>query len=382
MRDDADTTEAPEVEAPEAAPVEAPAPAEDAGPAPSLRETLSKALDGEAPADKPARPRDEAGRFTEAERAAQKAAQAKAKAPEVRKAGAPPVVALKGTQAPPVVPSEAPALPKPPASWKPAAREKWASLPDEARAEVLRREAEVSKTLNETAEARKYADAMRQAVEPYRAQILAEGGTPERAVANLLQTAQAFRTAPVPHRADMVVGLMEQFSIPTDALVEALKRRLGQGGGPADLSPQQAQGFDPSAMASQVKQQLLAELTQQREAAMVERASTDVDAFLAEQEFGEDLRADMADIIEVAARRGVTISLEDAYNRAARLHPDVSKVYEQRQAAERAAKAQASTQRSRLAASSVKSNPGTTPVPSGGKLDLRSALEAAFDSRT
>ena len=374
MRDDADTTEAPEVEAPEAAPIEAPAPVEDSGPAASLRETLSKALDGDATADKPARPRDEAGRFTEAERAAQKAAAAKAKPPEVRKAGAPPPAALKATQAP-VVPSEAPALPKPPASWKPAAREKWGALPEEARAEVLRRESEVSKALNETAEARKYADSMRQAVEPYRAQILAEGSTPERAVANLLQTAQALRTAPPAHKAQLVASMIRDFGVPLDGLVAALSGEQP----PSGAGQRAPSSFDPAEMAGQVKAQLLAELTQQREAAMVARATTDVDSFLAEKEFGEDLRPDMADVIEAAARRGVTMSLEDAYNRAARLHPDVSKVFEQRQAAERAAKAQASTQRSRLAASSVKSNPGTTPVPSGGKSDLRSVLEAAFD---
>lgn len=106
-----------------------------------------------------------------------------------------------------------------------------------------------------------------------------------------------------------------------------------------------------------------------------------METFLGDKEFVDELREDMADIIDRANRRGSPITLEQAYNRAAREHPEISKVFEQREAAERAAKASASTQRSRLASSSVRSNPSTTPVAGKQSLDLRSAIEAAVNAK-
>lgn len=358
---------------PESAPVEAvEAPPAAEAPA-TLRGALEKAFDAPAPAKTPdegetvaqAKARDEAGRF---------APKGKAAPPTVRKAGEAPPAPMKAAAPAPVVPAAAPEGPKPPQSWKPLAREKWASLPEEARAEVLRREGEIAKTLQETAEARRFADSVREVVRPFEAQIRAEGSTPEKAIANLMQTAMALRTAPPAHKAGLVASIIRDYGVPLDALVAHL-----QGQPPPQAAQQSA--VDPDAIAERVQAQLLERLQAERQQRAVQKATETIDKFLADKEFGEELREDMADILERAARRGSTLTLEQAYTRAAREHPDVSPVFEQREAAARAAKAAASTQRSRLAASSVRSSPTTTPVASSGKADLRSALEAAFDSR-
>jgi len=94
-----------------------------------------------------------------------------------------------------------------------------------------------------------------------------------------------------------------------------------------------------------------------------------------QEEFFEDVREDMADLLEVASRRGIALTAKDAYTRAVAMNPEVSKVMEQR----RAAKTQnGSIQRAMAASSSVKAQPTAgPPAQSGGS--LKDDLEAAWD---
>lgn len=368
---------------------------------PSLRDTLSAAFeDGDAPepvaddvstpeapeqetaAQAAARARDEAGRF------AKKPAPKVEVKPTVPAAKTPvkPVTPVKPTNAPTVAiaaqaTATAPEM-KAPQAWRGPAKEVWAQLPEAARVEVLRREKEISTQLTAMGEERKYAQAMRSAVGPFEAQIRAEGSTPERAVASLMQTALALRTAPPAHKAHLVAGMIADFGVPLDALVAALQ------GHPAPETQQHAAPVDPATIAAQVKQQLVRELGAQRESALVSRYTAQTESFLESQpvhgldgtDYGQEIREDMADIIERAAKRGLAITLEQAYSRAAREHPEVSKVLAQREAAAAAAKANASTQRARAASSSVRHSPTTQPVTRRAGGDLRSALEASVEA--
>ena len=92
-----------------------------------------------------------------------------------------------------------------------------------------------------------------------------------------------------------------------------------------------------------------------------------------------DVREDMADLMEVAQRRGRELSLDAAYQQASAMHPEIAKIVAQREAAKRAARTPEATARARNAASSVRSSP-MSPVNAGGsKGSLRDDLEAAFE---
>lgn len=366
---------------PDVAEVEAP---DDA--APSLREALEAAFDepaappspiaddvaapaeaaphaDETPAEAAQRARDEAGKFVK---------QPKTPKPpvEAQKPVAPPKMAPPVDQAKPLAPEPL----KAPSSWKPLAREAWGQAPEAIRAEVLRREKEVAQALEASAEDRKFAGTLRETLRPYEAQIRAEGSTPERAVGNLLQTAMALRTAPPHHKAGLVAGIIRDYGVPLEGLVAALQ------GQPVPQGQHQAQQFDPSQIVAQVQEQLMGKLRAEKEQSLMARAGKELEAFLGSKEFSDELREDMADIIDRAARRGQKLTLEQAYQRAGREHPEVSKVFEQREAAKAAQARAQTTQRSRVAASSVRSSPTTPPSTGTGAKDLRSALEAAFDS--
>lgn len=310
-----------------------------------------------------------------------------------------PVTKVSQTPAPPG-PAEAtqpgaeqtpadPPTPKPaekaPASWKPAAREKWSALPPEARAEVLRVDREVREVMQRTAADRQYREQVHAIISPFEGMIRAEGGEPLKVVGNLLQTAAALRTAPPAHKAQLVASIIKTYGVSVEELASALD---GAGGQPQ--AHQQPGYQDPRV--DQMFQALQAQASQraQAQAAEAQRAVQELETsaeFLEPLEYGQQaahgsVRGLMAELLLAANQQGIALSMQDAYTRACWVHPEVSKVMQQRAAAAQAEKAKASTQRAKAAGSSVRSQPAApVETPSRGK-SLRADLEAAKESLT
>lgn len=298
--------------------------------------------------------------------------------PVVTPLGAP-AQAAGAPEAPTPTEPQKPTVPaaKAPQSWRPEVREKWAALPPEVQAEVARIDREVRQTMQTAAEARKGWDSFREVVGPYEALIRAEGGEPLKAVGSLLQTAAALRTAPPAMKAKLVANIIQQYGVPVDVLDAALS-----GQAPAAPTPGAAPQLDPEALLQQAEQRVFQRIQGQQQQVLTQRAQAEAAAFIngGEAEFideesgGVRIRDLMANFLDAAGRSGVRLTLKDAYERACSLHPEVSKVLEQRKAAQTATATQAATQRARDAASSVRSRPAAPPAASESD-DLRSLLE-------
>lgn len=269
---------------------------------------------------------------------------------------------------------------KAPASWRPEVREHWGQLPDTVRAEIARRETEVQRTLQETAEARKTAEAVMKTISPYEAYIKAEGSNPLQAIDNLMATAVRLRTGTAPDLAQMVAGIVNQFGVGRfgNSFISMLDEAL------AGQQPK----ADPTQVAvQQVVQQQLAPvqqmLTQFQQAQLMQQqqlqqsAAQEVGNFLSQAEFGEDVREDMADILEAAQRKGQNLSLADAYRKACMMNDNVRSVLVQRQ---KAAGAQQQTQAAQRAKASAVQVTGAAPAGAMKQdpTDIRSAIEAAI----
>jgi hypothetical protein len=118
-----------------------------------------------------------------------------------------------------------------------------------------------------------------------------------------------------------------------------------------------------------------AQLQQQQQA--TQAAQSEVSTFLQRAEFGEDVREDMADIIESYSRRGQSITLQDAYKKACLMNDSVRAVISQRAKARGAQQTTQAAQKARSAAVQVS---GSAPM---GALkqeatDVRTAIEAAI----
>ena len=276
--------------------------------------------------------------------------------------------------APEVVPGTGHRVDRAPASWKKEAKGEWAALPLQARQEIHRREMEVQRVLNETAPIRQEIQQFKEVVSPYMARIQSLGATPIQAVSHLLQADYSLATGTPQQKAQFIDKLLQDYNVDIAELDAAISRRLG--GQPQ----QQSQGFDPNQISQLVQQQLqqaLAPIYQQRqqqEQQIVQQAAMTIEQMSLDPKYPhfEAVREDMADLMELNSRRGIYISVEQAYNKAVGMNPELSAMQQATQLNQRA-------QRAAAAAASVSGAPvgggQQTHVTSG---DLRADIEAAF----
>jgi hypothetical protein len=247
---------------------------------------------------------------------------------------------------------------KAPASWKAEEREGWEATPEPAKAAILRREREVDTALRESSAARQFAQQFMDTIAPYRQYIAADNSTPLVAVRNMMQTAAILSGAPPGRRAAEVARMIQHFGIDVNLLDEALAATFS-GKQPATDPNEQLlrlvdQRLAPVQQFIQQSQSVQAQQTQQ----LRDSAATEWGEFSSKPEFeyAEDVREDMADILDLAARRGQTMDLSTAYARATMLHPTISKLIEQKNSAKSAAQQTAAARRAKDAAASLGSS--------------------------
>lgn len=267
-----------------------------------------------------------------------------------------------------------------PASWKPEVREKFATLPPEIQTEVMRRERETSIALQESAQVRQFAEQFQETIAPFRHIIALEGNDPLKTFADYMKTATTLRTGSAAEKANAIASAIHTFGIDVTMLDNALAATIaGKGGIPV----QQAQGPAPAYQDPRVDQlfTMLQQQGEQRNQALQQELETELEAFANDpaNDFFDDLREDISDILRMAAQRGRVVSLSEAYNRAAQLHPEISKVITQREAAKAASKNRTVIDAKRLAGSSVRTD---SPHQLGGAAEptsVRGAIEAAVE---
>jgi hypothetical protein len=268
-----------------------------------------------------------------------------------------------------------------PASWKKEAKGEWAALPLHVRQEVYRREMEVDRVLKEAAPVREQLNQFQQTIAPYMARVQAFGVTPVQAMQELFKADHILATSSKEQRAAHMAKLIADYDVDVVALDAAIvARRQGQ-------QQAQPQGFDPNYVNQLVQQKLnqaLAPIFQERQQAeqaqqaqvtqTVEQMSLDP-----KYPYFDDVREEMADLIEVAAKRGRALSLDEAYHTAVSLNPNAVE-QQSRQAQISQANAQhQQAQRAKVAASSINGAPAAGGSQQfSGDGSLRGAIEAAF----
>lgn len=269
------------------------------------------------------------------------------------------------------------AVDKPPVSWKPAAKEAWTKLPPEARAEISRREREMSQFISQNDHHKRFTESFAKIVQPYSHLIQAQGSTPLQAVRNVFSTMAALTTGNREQKARVIAEIISNYDIDIPILDKVLSGEAGQ-------PTQQRQGtMDPSVLqALQPMYAFMDEIKSARQA-NEERKRQEAEAAIQQHEslpYFDDLREDMADIMEVAAKRGIELSLEQAYERAVALNPEISKIVQQKKAIEEAKKNGGTRMaRARRAASTISGAPAGSPDGKSTPKSRREQIEAAWD---
>lgn len=274
-------------------------------------------------------------------------------------------------------PAQKDPLERAPQAWKPEAREFWKDIPNAARAEIVRHEQQVQQTLRETAQVRQFADAVQKAIDPYRGTIEAEGGNVVAAISSLMQTAQALRTAPPAHKAQLVAGLVKQFGIDVNQLDQALSGQIVQQERPEITAIRQQ--YEKEFAPMRQMQQQLAQQQQIMEQERGRQASAEISEFSRKAEFINDVRYLMADLIEVRERNNLPYNLEEVYQAACQAHPEISRVMQQRSQAQVAQGFNSNAQRARQAAVSVGGSPALGGSSEQSQNSIRDSIMFAMN---
>lgn len=291
--------------------------------------------------------------------------------------------AAEGTPAetPEAVQAEAaPVADEAPHSWKAPLKAKWATVDPEVQAEIQRREREITRTLTETSNERQLASKVREVISPYSQRFQALNIHPLQAIQNLLQADLQLTTGNKHTRASLVAKLIKDYDVDIRELDEVLSGQTS----PAATEEARIQRLLDQQLAP-VRQQLTT--YQQRElAAQQEQEAAlaqEIDAAATNRKdypHFEAVRESMADIIEISARRGVTLDLKTAYNRAVASDPQLAAQLESVRQAEALKAAATKAQRAKNASSSVNGSP-TSAVPRvTDTTDRRATISAAFDA--
>lgn len=269
---------------------------------------------------------------------------------------------------------------KAPAGWGPKEREQWSKVPPALQARITEREREMADTMAHTKEARDLQQAFQQMGQSYAPLMASEGfNHPMEAMQAAFGTMTNLRMGTPQQKAQEIARIVGQYGVDIEALDSAL---VG-----AEM-PQQQQANPHNAQLEQMLDQRMGPVNQlmetvqqaqqQQQQAKLTEANNQVAQFAQKNEFLPDVREDMADIIELAAKRGVELPLQVAYDRAVAAHPEISQIVAQRASDAQIKGQQQSIQQKRAAASSVSGR--QTGTGGGGPMSLRDQIADAFDN--
>jgi hypothetical protein len=270
---------------------------------------------------------------------------------------------------------------KAPESWSPSAREGWGDLPDDVKQQITKRENEINKSLNEGAVHRKTGAAFQGIADRYAQVIAAEGASDAlTGVEELVKTVATLRMGSPAQKAEKIAGFIAHYGIDINTLDDILSAQVS---GQPNVDPN-----DP--VAAMINERFkpmddfLAQQGQTQRQAQFQKnqdAINEVVTFKQDAEFYNDVQHDMADMVEMAERRGVNMPLQEAYDKACALNPQIAGVLAKRVADEKLIGNGKDLEAKRDASSSIAGKQAGEVVLDTENMSLRQTLNAAVDAQ-
>lgn len=189
---------------------------------------------------------------------------------------------------------------RPPSSWTPKAREDWGKIPEHLQKEITRREEAQAKGAQQLQEQFGPAKAFVERVKEPMMEAIGPHGDPVAHVLSMMAVEKTLRTAPMPQKFNQLMAMADQFGIPLREIINA-----SVGEEVLQRNPQTA------AIPDEVSRELQ-EIRQWREQTEQRVVDTEVEQYGQSLEFFNDVRHQMADLIE----GGFASDLNDAYEKA------------------------------------------------------------------
>ena len=255
----------------------------------------------------------------------------------------------------------------PPTGLSPEAREAWKDTPKAMQDAIATREKQFAMGMQKNAEAAKIGQAMGQTLQPH-SQYLAMNGGPKQAIQGLLQAGSTLQMGSPIQKAQQVAQLIKQFGVDIGTLDNLLV-----GEAPPEGIQQHTEVQQAVQQAVAPYQQMMGQMQQQQQFKQqqgIAQIDGEINDFASKNEFYKDVAGQMADFLDMAAKRGQSMSMDQAYANACQMHPEISKIIQSRANSQQVGNA-------RKAAASISGTPGGE----GGSQqhdDMRATIAAAF----
>lgn len=303
------------------------------------------------------------------------AAPAAAPAPVVAEPAAPaPAAAVPPVEAAPVDPTAAPLVPAEPAiaapsSWTGAAKAEFSKASPVIQQEVLRREQQMHNGIAQYRDAANYGQEITKTLAPYNETIQRLGITPAAAIEAMFKVDHTLRYGSPQEKLQHIADLARNYGV--------------------DLSggvPEQ-QPIDPNYQHLQTQlqqtQQQLKQITADRESQQQAALNSQIEAAKEGRPHFDNLRQEMAVLIQASAANGENLSLPDAYDRAVWSHPtyraEMLALQQQERAAADAKQRAEATAKATAAAVAAKAA-SSVNVPKRGTLQAQGQVGSMQDT--
>lgn len=239
-----------------------------------------------------------------------------------------------------------------PSSWSPEARAKWDTLPPEVRAQALKREQDISRVVQQSADRVKRVEGLEKIIEPHKGLLSKAYASPEAGITDLLNTFRAAHDNPLGFVAwfcqsrgidpRQLSGVSSSASAPQDPNLAALLNRV--------------QGLEGQ----------LTQRQQAEEQQFTSQAQKLFEEFVADPKnsYVQEVQAKMAELLE----KGMAEGLQDAYDQAIYMRPDLrEKIFQERIETQKKAdqelreKQAKDARKGAIVASVTRPNAGATP---------------------
>lgn len=270
-----------------------------------------------------------------------------------------------------------------PVSWKGESKKVWETLPLNVRQEVIRREREVTTGLAEAAKAKQGYAQVQEVLQPHMDRInTVYGGNAIQAINNLMGVERTLMSGDPVAKAQLVANMINHFKIDLrtlDSLIvgQPAPQEVQQQSSIERLLEQKLAPFNQFLTAQQQREQQQQQRQEQEFLQTIESMASDP-----AYPYFNEVREDMADLIDLAAKKGLYLSLQEAYTKAVRLNDEAYEASTTRsstQAATNAAlQAHQAAQKAKGAAVSVSGSPSGIGINAGNPNDLRGTILSAF----
>jgi hypothetical protein len=206
---------------------------------------------------------------------------------------------------------------------------------------------------------------------------------PLQMVDNMFQAVTELRMGTPAQKAQKIAQLIQNYGVDIATLDDSLSAQVSgqpQQNAQPQMDPNMQHMIDQRMAPVNQMMQQLAGMQQQKQVQSQQQAQQEVQQFSQQAEFLNDVRHDVADLIDMATRQGRDMPLQEAYDKACAMNPQIANVLAQRAQQQNLVQAGQNIGSKKMAASSLSpGNRGSNTKAVGDSISDQ--LNAAWDEQ-